>query len=303
MYQAFFGLREAPFSLTPDTRYFYPGQSAREALNVLLVALSSGEGFVKVVGDVGTGKTMLCRRLLSLLEDKFLVAYLPNPLLDPWELYRAMGVELGLPWPDGLGFQDYLLRLTRHLADAAAAGRRAALLVDEAQSLPVETLEALRLMTNLETERHKVLQVALFAQPELERRLLSPQGRALRQRITFSHRLTSLGEENGEVTSYVHHRLAVAGWEGPSPFSRAALAELARAALGTPRLVNILGHKSMMAAYGEGLTRIQCRHVRLAMNDTEAAGRGLPFWRLWRAAMRDWGAPPMVPAILPLETP
>ncbi|MBF0612349.1 MAG: AAA family ATPase [Magnetococcales bacterium] len=301
MYQSFFGLQEAPFSLTPDTRYFYPCPSSQAALNVLLVALASGEGFVKVVGDVGTGKTMLCRQILDLLGDSFMLAYLPNPLLSPPELYRAIGMEWGLPWPTTTGLQEYLLSLTQHLEQAARQGKKAALLVDEAQSLPTETLEALRLLTNLETQRHKVIQVALFAQPELERRLLTTQGRALHQRITFSYTLAGLQRE--DVPPYLHHRLRTAGWQGESLFSHAALAEMAQASRGIPRLINIITHKALMSAYGEGSKEIHRRHVMLAVADTEAAGPSLPWWQLAWLGLRGGWRQAMAPSPLPLHQP
>ncbi|ROR34205.1 ExeA family protein [Inmirania thermothiophila] len=272
MYEAHFGLREPPFRLTPDTGYYYNTAGHQEALNVLLVALAGGEGFVKISGEVGTGKTLLCRLLLARLEAPFESAYLPNPALSPAGLYHAIAAELGLSLARNLGQHRVLAALTEALVARAAAGRRVVLVVDEAQAMPPPTLEALRLLTNLETEREKLLQVVLFGQPELDRVLAEPGLRQLRQRITFSYRIPTL--DRAGVEGYLRHRLTVAGWDGPgTPFDRAALRMLARASGGIPRLVNILAHKSMMLAYGRGRRRVGVREVRAAVRDTEGAVR------------------------------
>ncbi len=271
MYLAFFGLRELPFNNTPDTGFFFAHASCREALNTLLVAARSGEGFIKVVGEVGTGKTLLCRKFLSELDHRaFITAYIPNPYLEPMTLLFAVADELQIAYPEDVNQHQLLKLLTRCLVGSYAAGRRVVLTLDEAQAMPVETLEALRLLSNLETERRKLLQIVLFGQPELDARLREPAVRQLKQRIGFACRLAPL--DRAGVADYVAHRLNVAGYTGPRLFTERALARVFRASRGVPRLVNILAHKAMMAAFGEGAREVNHRHVALAIADTESAG-------------------------------
>lgn len=272
MYQEHFGLRELPFGITPDTSFFFPHSSHQEALNTLLVAARTGEGFMKVVGEVGTGKTLLCRKFLDALDrDRFVTAYLPNPYLRPETLLLAVADELGIAYPEHVPQHQLLRLLTRCLLDSHAAGRRVVLCLDEAQAMPTETLEALRLLTNLETERRKLLQVVLFGQPELDARLANPAVRQLKQRITFSYRLRPLSL--GDVHYYLVHRMTVAGYRGSDPFAVEAVRRLFHASGGVPRLVNVLAHKSLMAAFGEGAREVRSAHVRLAVADTESVAR------------------------------
>lgn len=303
MYLEHFGLQSPPFALTPDTRAFFDEGTYREGLNVLLVALRSGEGFLKVTGEIGTGKTLLCRRLLGeLAEEGYVTAYVPNPFVAPNGLRAALADELGLDYPRNLG-QHHLLRLiNERLLALAAEGRSVVVVVDEAQSMPDATLEALRLLSNLETERQKLLQLVLFGQPELDERLAQPGLRQLRQRISFAYRLSPLPLDL--VPEYVDHRLRVAGSGGERLFGQGAMRRLARASGGVPRLVNILGNKALMAAYGEGGRRVERRHVKAAERDTEALPRvqspaqrllagllaagvllALVGWALWRFSL------------------
>lgn len=276
MYLKHFGLREPPFGITPDTSFTYSLHSHQEALNTLLLALSEGEGFVKITGEVGTGKTLLCRRLLQALGDGWVTAYLPNPNLDAATLLLALAEELSIKEPAGLDQYHLLREINRALLDFARARKRVAVLIDEAQAMPVETLEALRLLSNLETEKRKLLQIVLFGQPELNEKLGRPEIRQLLQRIAFHYRLSGL--KKGELGNYVAHRLRVAGYLGEGLFSDGALRALHRASGGTPRLVNILAHKAMMSVYGEGRQTVKVRHVRLARRDTEGAKRVGWLW-------------------------
>ena len=278
MYLQHFGLREYPFSLTPDTGYFYAFPRHQEVLRALVVALMAGEGFIKISGEVGTGKTLLCRKLLGMLNDKWVTAWLPNPQLDAPTLRRAVAEELGI---DTVGLDEHQLykRLTEQLISLHAEGRRVVLVVDEAQGLGEEGLEALRLMTNLETEKSKLLQVVLFGQPELDEILSRPSIRQLRQRVTFSHRLTPLDADS--VGDYVMHRLRKAGYNGPALLDRPAARVMAQGSRGIPRLVNILTHKSLMSAYGKGERMLTAAHVRRAIDDTEDASRPSRFGWLW----------------------
>ncbi len=265
MYLEHFKLREAPFSLTPDTGFFFADAVHREALNVLLVALRNGEGFVKITGEVGTGKTLLCRMLLKHLDGEFLTCYLPNPFLTPSALRMAFAEELGIGFPRNLGQHRLLQLINERLIALSTAGRRVVLCLDEAQSLPDESLESLRLLTNLETEKTKLLQVVLFGQPELDRRLAHRRLRQLRQRITFAYRLRPL--DRRAATGYLRHRLAVAGREDGGPLTPRASRALYRASGGIPRLLNIFAHKALLTAYGSGTARVGTRHVRRAVRD------------------------------------
>lgn len=269
MYQEHFKLREAPFSLTPDSDYFYNYTGHQEALNVLLVALQSGEGLIKITGEVGTGKTLLCRKLLAALTSDFQTAYLPNPLLKPFELYQALAEELGINIPRGITMHDLVKRITEQLVGLRHKNKKVVLCIDEAQAMPKETLEALRLFSNLETEKHKLLQIVVFAQPELNKLLEGSDLRQLRQRITFSYDLPALDRE--AVTGYVNHRLKVAGHKDGKLFDNAALDAIYQSSRGIPRLVNILCHKSLMVAYGQGRPMVDLRQVKLASLDTEDA--------------------------------
>lgn len=268
MYLDYFGMQELPFTLTPNTRFYLQLPTHQEAMNLLLVALGSGDGFVKVVGEVGTGKTMLCRALLNRLEDEDTVtAYIPNPYLSPEALRRNFALEIGIS--DALEMQDFELvnRINQHLVDLAKDGKHTTLIVDEAQAMPEETIEALRLLTNLETESEKLFQVVLFGQPELDDLLSRASLRQLKQRITFSCKLEKLSKD--AVAQYIEQRTHRAGYEGLSLFSKAATKLLAKASGGVPRLVNILSHKSLMCAYGQGDRVIKPGHVIRAIDDTE----------------------------------
>ena len=273
MYQAFFGFDEAPFSLTPDTAFYYGNASHQEALNTLLVALQLGEGFIKVTGEVGTGKTLLCRKLLRELgqTDGFVTAYVPNPALTPTALRYSLADELGVQYHRNQGQHKVMQLINERLLAEKAAGRRVVLIVDEAQALSTECLEAIRLLTNLETEKSKLLQVVLFGQPELDRQLAQPAARQLLQRITFSHCLAPM--DDTAVSGYLMHRLTVAGHTGPRLFPARVAKRIARASGGVPRIVNILAHKALLAAFGEGRAVVDRRHVDRAVADTESLAR------------------------------
>lgn len=282
MYLSHFGLREAPFGLTPNTGFYYGLPPHEEALQVLNWALAQGEGFIKVTGEVGTGKTLLCRKLLGELGSEarpVRLAWLPNPHLTPGELRAALALELGLSMRDQ-GELDLTDRIHRHLIALHQQGQRVVVLIDEAQALPDETLEAIRLFGNLETESSKLLQIVLFGQPELDARLARPHLRQLRQRIGFTYCLRALRLD--ETRAYVDHRLQVSGYRGAPLFEGRALRLLWRASRGVPRLINVLAQKCLMLAYGRGMRRIGPRLVRLAIRDTEDASRGslVRWWPL-----------------------
>lgn len=269
MYRTHFALREPPFSLTPDTAFVFACTPHQEALNTLLVALEGGEGFMKITGEVGTGKTLLCRRLLAQLDSTYVSAYLPNPMLDPHGLLLALAEELRIPF-DRESDPHTLTKVLNHaLLDFARAGKKVVICLDEVQAMPYETLESLRLLSNLETEKRKLFQVVLFGQPELDERLDHESVRQLRQRITFQYKLSTLSRD--EVEYYIGHRLRVAGYMGDRLFDRSAVRLLAHASRGVPRLINVLAHKAMLAAFGEGRHQVTARHVRRAASDTPSA--------------------------------
>jgi MSHA biogenesis protein MshM len=304
MYLDHFKLREQPFSLTPDTSFFFACSSYQEALNTLLVAARSGEGFIKIVGEVGNGKTLLCRKFLATLNDdrsatttvigtqdeasnsesnrgNFITAYIPNPYLEPRSLLLALAGEFRITLDPNVDQYHLLKELTLALLDFARQGKRVLLCLDEAQAMPLESLEVLRLITNMETEKRKLMQVVLFGQPELDERLKQNSVRQLRQRISFQYVLKGLRRD--EIDRYLRHRMRIAGFAGETIFSRAAVAQLHRVTSGTPRLVNIIAHKALMLAFGEGRLHVQSNHIRRAAQDTPEARRDWMHW-LWLSA-------------------
>ncbi|AAZ96718.1 type II secretory pathway component ATPase [Thiobacillus denitrificans ATCC 25259] len=263
-YLAHFGLSEAPFRLTPDTDFFFASPPHREALNTLLYALENGEGFIKIVGAVGTGKTLLCRMLLASLPANCQAVYLPNPALDPAGILLGVAEELGIS-PDGGGFGVHKAIQSR-LLELAQRDIHVVLILDEAQAIPADSLEALRLLSNLETEKRKLLTIVLFGQPELDARLNAiPQ---LKTRISFHERLRALDRD--EMRAYLDHRLEHAAQPegGRVYFTPRALRGLHRTSGGEPRVANVIAHKALLLAYGRGLDRVGWREVRLAARDT-----------------------------------
>jgi MSHA biogenesis protein MshM len=302
MYLRHFALREFPFSITPDSAFFYAHESAQAALNTLLVALRSGEGFLKIVGEVGCGKTVLCRQLLKILQDECVTAYIPNPDMGPDDLLLALLHELDvdtsmhdLSGATGQGSQSRRLLMAllgKTLFRHAQQGRRVVVCIDEAQAIPLASIESLRLLSNLETEKQKLLQLVLLGQPELDTKLARPEIRQLLQRITFSEYLGPIGAHH--VARYLQHRLAVAAASEATDtqvFETSAAGLIASLTGGVPRLMNVLSHKCLMLAYGENTHRVTPAHVRLAAADTpgirqkphwhSAPSRWLSAW-LWR---------------------
>jgi MSHA biogenesis protein MshM len=276
MYAAHFGLRELPFGITPDTSFFFGSPRSQEALNTLLVAARSGEGFIKITGEVGTGKTLLCRKFMATLGEGFVTAYIPNPYLEPRTLMLALADELEIVLERDVDQHQLLKAINLRLLQLAAQDLRVVLCLDEAQAIPVDSLEALRLLTNLETEKRKLLQIVLFGQPELNRKLQLDSIRQLAQRITFHYHLGPLNRD--DIDFYVAHRLRVAGFTGARLFSSAAIRSLYKASGGVPRLVNIMAHKAMMLSYGQGKQQVAGGHVAIAARDTVGVGRAIRQW-------------------------
>ncbi|MEW5708465.1 MAG: AAA family ATPase [Pseudomonadota bacterium] len=273
MYLDHFGLSEPPFSITPLTDFFYAGARRGTTLEALIYALTHVEGIVKVVGEVGSGKTMLCRVLMERLPPEVETVYLGHPALSPDELLYAVADELGLHLA-GERQTQALKALSQALIDKHAAGKYVVVLVDEAHAMSLETLEALRLLANLETGRHKLLRLVLFGQPELDALLARPEMRQLRDRITHSFQMPPL--DGPAVGEYLMFRLRAAGYRGPDLFSPAAVRAIARASQGLTRRINVLADKALLAAFVEDSHRIEPRHVKMAIRDSALAPRRRP---------------------------
>ena len=272
MYQGFFHFTDMPFSLTPNTDFFCALAPHNEALKVILSALSMSEGFIKVTGEVGTGKTLLCRKLINHLSDKFVACYLPHPYLSPDELRQAFARELGIVTEGNSDNQGLHNAIETKLLALKKEGRQAVLIIDEAQSLSWDALEMLRLFSNLETEKSKLLQIVLFGQPELDDNLANPKVRQIRQRISFSYTLRTM--TSAEVDYYIGHRLTTAGGD-EQLISRGLRAFIALVTKGTPRLVNIVCHKILLRAYGQGKASATWSHTLSAVFDTHDCKRRL----------------------------
>ena len=276
MYQDHFQLRESPFGITPNPAFFYSGNTRGEILEALLYAVCHGEGIIKVTGEVGAGKTMLCRMLESQLPPNIEVIYLVNPNLSPVEVQFAIAAELGLP-TRGFRVDEVQRGLHAHLIARHSQGQQVVLLVEEAQAMPLETLEAIRLLTNLETARSKLLQIVLFGQPELDDHLELSSMRQLRERITHSFHVPAMAPDL--VAEFVDFRLRAAGRDGPSVFSAAAVRLIADSSEGIVRRINILADKSLLAAFADDADVVHKRHVKLAIHESPF---GSPFGRRGR---------------------
>ncbi len=265
MYEQYYGLAEKPFSLTPDTDFFYQSVTHGEALKVLMVAIRDGDGFIKLTGEVGTGKTLLCRKLLDVLEGEYNTVYIPNPYMNCSALLDAVILEMGVT--ERPERQDQLACINQYLIDNARRDRGTVITLDEAQSLPGESMEAIRLLSNLETGKQKLVQIVLFGQPELDDKLARSNIRQLRQRIVHSYRLEPLNRES--VHGYLQHRIRSAGYRGPELFDNGALRRLYKFSQGIPRLINVLSNKALMLSYASGEFYVNSRHVDAAAADSQ----------------------------------
>jgi type II secretory pathway predicted ATPase ExeA len=283
MYLDHFGLNQPPFKITPNTEFFYTGGNRGAILDALLYAIIHGEGIVKVTGEIGSGKTMLCRMLESLLPDNVEAIYLANPSLNRDEVFHAIAGELGIA-TEGKRAGEILRQLQDCLIDKHAATKQVVLLVEEAQAMPLDTLEEIRLLSNLETAHHKLLQIVLFGQPELDEHLALPQMRQLKERITHGFKVPPLDQK--DIPEYLMFRLRAAGYHGPDIFSAGAIKLIAAASRGITRRINVLADKSLLAAFSENTHNILPRHVRAAIKDSEFAPplSALPLKNLGYAA-------------------
>jgi len=267
MYYSHFGLKEPPFKITPNTEVFYTGGNRGAVLEALIYAINNGEGIIKVVGEVGSGKTMLCRMLQTMLPDKIESIYLANPSVAPEDVLHAIAFELQLKLPKNADRLKVMQVLQNHLLARHAAGKQVVIFVEEAQGMPLATLEEIRLLSNLETKHDKLLQIVLFGQPELDENLNQVNIRQLRERITHSFNLAPL--QTKEISEYLIFRLRSAGYFGPPLFNTGAIKKLAHAADGLVRRVNILADKALLAAFAENEYQVTPKHVQAAIADSE----------------------------------
>lgn len=267
MYYDYFGLKQPPFRITPDTSLFYPGGDRGAVLDALIYAILNGEGMVKVVGEVGSGKTMLCRMLEKELPEKVEVVYLANPSLSPENILHAIAFELKLAVQADTSRLQVMYNLQEYLLKRHAENRQVVVFVEEAQAMPIATLEEIRLLSNLETEQSKLLQIVMFGQPELDELISRPEIRQLKERITYSFQLNPFVSEH--IRDYVNTRLRASGYRAGEIFDKAAIRKIERYSRGLLRRVNILADKSLLAAYAGNTNLVTAMHVEQAARDSE----------------------------------
>ena len=274
MYYEHFGLTQAPFRITPNTDFFFGGGNRGPILEALIYAITQGEGIVKVTGEVGSGKTMLCSMLQTRLPAQVETVYLANPNVPPEEILYAIAFEMQLTVDRDAGRLAVMHAIQNHLLQRHAEGKRVVLFVEESQGMPLATLEEIRLLSNLETKADKLLQIVLFGQPELDENLRQNQIRQLKERITHSFRLEPLNAQ--ETREYLMFRLRAAGYRGPDLFTDAVVREIARISGGLTRRINLLADKALLAAFSENTHTLRQKHIDAAVRDSEFAQQRLP---------------------------
>lgn len=274
MYLEHFKLEKFPFDLVPNTEFYYNLPEHQKALNVILIGLKNGEGFIKIIGEVGTGKTLLCRKVLNALNQDYVTAYIPIPDLNPTDFKLMLAKELSIDIHPGDHPGLVLDQLQKKLIELNSQGKKVVVLIDEAQSMSDESLETLRLLSNLEAESHKLIHIILFAQPELDERLQKKNLRQLQQRITFSHYLKTL--KFSEMKEYVRFRIVKSGNFQEKLFNRACMNLLFKYSKGVPRRINTLCHKSLLSAYGRGVMSVQRKDMLAAINDGTSVNVQVP---------------------------
>lgn len=272
MYLSHFGLQRPPFKITPDTSMFYPGNKRGAALQALKYAIMAGEGIIKVVGEVGSGKTMLCRMLEVELDDSVEVVYIANPSLSPDNILHVIAFELKLDITPASSKLEVMQTLQNYLLARHANNKQVVVFVEEAQSMPIETLEEIRLLSNLETNEHKLLQMVLFGQPELDEKLRKPAIRQLKERITHNFYLDPFPAN--DVYEYLNFRMRAVGYCGPDLFSQKMANRIEHKSSGLTRRINILADKALLAAYSEGGHNIDKKHIDLAAKDSDFGQHG-----------------------------
>ncbi|WP_299973513.1 AAA family ATPase [uncultured Pseudoteredinibacter sp.] len=281
MYLEHFQLQQKPFSLTPDRDMFYLGDAQQKALNTLAIALQQGEGFIKISGEVGTGKTTLCRKLIAMLGESYHVAHINNSFVNPCEFKLLLAHELGVALNHDVPSYRILLHIQKQLVHLARQNKKVVLIIDEAQAMPRDTLEALRLISNLETGKRKLIQIILLGQPELDELLARQDMRQLNQRIAYQAELKAM--DKVDAMSYLATRVKIAGGH-EDLFTEKAKSLLFRFSLGNPRILNILADKALMCAFAKGAKQVSKAEVEAAAADSKAAigtkERSLPNWAL-----------------------
>ncbi|MGH8650032.1 MAG: ExeA family protein, partial [Burkholderiales bacterium] len=267
MYYSHFGLNQAPFKITPNTEFFFAGGNRGPILEALIYAITHGEGIIKVTGEVGSGKTMLCHMLPKRLPPHVETVYIANPSVAPEEILHTIAIELQLAVDRSALRLEVMQVLHDFLVRRYSEGKRVVVFVEESQSMPLATLEEMRLLSNLETRNDKLLQIVLFGQPELDDNLRQPAIRPLRERVTHGFRLEPLGV--GEIREYLMFRMRTAGYKGPDVFSDAVVAQIARASLGLTRRVNLIADKALLAAFSENTHTVRPKHIEAAVRDSE----------------------------------
>ncbi len=267
MYLEHFGLTEPPFRITPHTDFFFAGANRGATLDALIYAVTHDEGIVKISGEVGSGKTMLCRVLIERLPAQVAIVYLSNPSLSRADILYAIADELRIELPENARASAVLRSLQDHLIRLYGEGRRVVVLIDEAHAMPTETLEEIRLLSNLESNHSKLLQLVLFGQPELNDILARPDMRQLKERITHNFPLEPLVRD--DIAEYMEFRMRAAGYRGPNVFSPSATKIVAQASQGLTRRINMLADKALLAAFSENTHLITAKHVRAAVKDCD----------------------------------
>lgn len=268
MYEKFFYLNEKPFHITPDPRFLYLSSSHREAIDLMTFGIAGRKGFILLCGEVGTGKTTLSRALLEKLPKKTESALILNPLLSDVELLKTITSDLGLKAGDSL--KSHIDVLNAFLLDIASQGGTAAVIIDEAQNLSPKALEMVRLLSNLETEKEKLLQIILVGQPELKEKLSLPELRQLNQRMIIRYDLKPLGLD--DTDGYIRNRLFVAGGASTVHFTNEAVMEVHRASLGIPRMINIICDRALTAAFVKSERKVGLEHVLSSITELEDDG-------------------------------
>lgn len=269
MYLNFFGLNKDPFRITPDPEFFFSGGNRGAVLEALCYAVAKGEGIVKVVGEVGSGKTMLCRMLERELPGNCEIIYLANPRLNADEVLFAIAHELQLNLPSGASKLEALAALQKYLLEKHANNRRVVMFIEEAQGMHIDSLEEVRMLSNLETTQEKLLQIVLFGQPEFDQKLSLHEIRQLKERITYSFNLAPLNRV--EIRDYLYTRLTASGYRGNELFAKRAIALLSKHSEGLLRRINVLADKALLAAFSQGAHKVDRKHVKMAIADSDFA--------------------------------
>ena len=287
MYEEYFGLDRPPFKITPDTSLFYEGGKRGDILAALVYAVHRGEGIIKVVGEVGSGKTMLCRMLQLKLPDSVEIVYIANPSVTPEDILFVIAHELSLPVSKEASKHEVMHQLHDYLLQRHVENKQVVLFIEEAQGMPLETLEEIRLLSNLETDQHKLLQIILFGQPELDENLSQQSIRQLRERITHNFDLEPLSQD--EIHGYLNFRMREVGYTGPELIDRTVAKKVEQHSDGLLRRINIIADKILLSAFAEGTHNLSAKHVSAAVNDSafnqESGGKSKKAWWLGLLAL------------------